>query len=205
VAADAPGEVVEPAVVHVPPPPVHACGQPHRLVGVRRAALRLPDLRPGVADSTPGPHPRGSRSRAEEILVKRAVLTGLAGVALLLVPAVAAAQESPLVELCAATGVDEVDEVLAELATSELVGELAGLVELTVPLDADSTALAADVELDDVRTALDCGAPTTTPTAPPTTTPPVTTSSAPAPDPDEDDDDFDQVGRPPVGGVATGG
>ncbi|MBW0088215.1 hypothetical protein I4I73_29000 [Pseudonocardia sp. KRD-184] len=54
----------------------------------------------------------------------------------------------------------------------------------------------------------DCEPPvdvTTPPTTPPATTettaPP--TTSAPAPTPD--DDDFDQVGRAPVGGVATGG
>lgn len=125
------------------------------------------------------------------VLAVAAILA--AGVALTAaaIPASAAAPPS-VVQLCAATGIGEVDALLDSVATSGLVGELAPLVSITVPKDADSVQVEADVDLDDVRTALSCGptptptpSPTPTPTPIPTVTPTPTATPPPAPDPDD--------------------
>lgn len=84
-----------------------------------------------------------------------------------------------VVQLCAATGIDAVDALLDGVARTDLVEALAPLASLVVP-DSDTAQLQADVDLDDVRAALDCDEsdPTTTVTPAPTTT----TTVPPAPD-----------------------
>jgi hypothetical protein len=76
---------------------------------------------------------------------------------------VATAQDTPpappsIVQLCAATGVEEVDDLLGDVARSELVGELSPLLTLLVP-DSETVELDASVQLADVRERLNC-APT---------------------------------------------
>lgn len=74
-------------------------------------------------------------------------------------------------QVCAATGVEQVDALLDGVARTDLVGALEPLASLTVP-DTDQATIRADVALDDVRTALDCAESTTEPE--PTTEPPAT-------------------------------
>lgn len=97
-----------------------------------------------------------------------------------------------IAQLCAATGIAEVDDLLRDAAATDLVGELSPLVTLLVP-DSDTVELDASVQLDDVRNRLNCAPGTTTPeTTPPTLAP--------------DDDGFSQLDDgPPVGAAATGG
>lgn len=108
--------------------------------------------------------------------------TGLVGAG------VASAQDEPpvsAIQLCAATDIDQVDALLARIADTELVEDLAPLASLTVPRDPDGVVLAANVDLDQVRTALNCQPstpdPTSEPTAEPTTTPPAPTTDADEP------------------------
>jgi hypothetical protein len=127
----------------------------------------------------------------------------LAGVAIAAVPATPTAQalipvppvDPPSVaQLCAATGVETVDALLGAVAETRLVGALAPLVDLTVPRTAGGVELEADVELQEVRDALDCG--DTTPTTTPTTTPPPPSTVTTTPR-SPDDDDKDGCGRCP--------
>lgn len=119
-------------------------------------------------------------------------------------PAAAPVDPAPpsVAQLCAATGIDAVDALLDGVATTGLVGALQPLVSLTVP-ERDTVELDASVQLDDVRTALNCDAvaepaPTTTPT--PTPAPTTTPDPTPAPG-----DGFDQVDEVPAGAADTGG
>ena len=118
-------------------------------------------------------------------------------------------------QICAATSIDTVDAYLASLAESQLVGDLAPLVSLTVPRDASGLKVKSDVSLERVRVSLDC-----TDDTPPTTTPAPTTSNPPGDDDDDDSDDHGhhghhgrhhgknkcctQVDITPKGGVDTG-
>lgn len=123
------------------------------------------------------------------------VVAGLAAAAVAVLPA---ATPTPIptptpepkpgvVQLCAATGVAQVDALLADLTGPDLVGPLAPLVQLTVPKGADGVQLAGVVQLDDVRRALNCTGTGTTPTATaaptatPTSTATPTTTRAPKP------------------------
>lgn len=75
-------------------------------------------------------------------------------------------------QLCAATGVAQVDGLLDAVAETQLVGALAPLLDVTVP---DGAGVKLDVDLDKFRDALNCDDPTKTPTPTPdptTTTPP---------------------------------
>ncbi|GAA1402045.1 hypothetical protein GCM10009613_61340 [Pseudonocardia kongjuensis] len=131
---------------------------------------------------------------------------------------VAGAQDDPppvsAVQLCAATDIDQVDALLARVADTQLVQDLQPLASLTVPREPDGVTLAAGVDLDQVRTALDCttqATPTPVPlpateTPAPTAPAPITstapggaTTSAPPPS------GFDQLDQFPVGAAETGG
>lgn len=80
-------------------------------------------------------------------------------------------------QLCAASGTAAVDTLLAGVARSGLVGDLAPLLTLTVPTS-DTAVLVTAVQLADVRKALNCDPPATaTPT--PTATPTATVTPAP--------------------------
>ncbi|ALE77664.1 hypothetical protein WY02_03475 [Pseudonocardia sp. AL041005-10] len=99
------------------------------------------------------------------------------------------------VQLCAATDIDQVDALLARVADTELVQDLAPLASLTVPRDPDGVVLAANVDLDQVRTALNC-----TPTiGEPTPTAELTGESTPTADPDP------TTTAPPTTGTGTSG
>lgn len=107
--------------------------------------------------------------------------------------------EIALAQLCAATGIPEVDAVLADLAETDLVGQLGGLADLVVIDDADNVELDAATQLDDVRRALNCEpAPTTTATPVPTDDPDATPT-------DDPPTGGSQVPVFPSGGVETGG
>lgn len=101
----------------------------------------------------------------------------------------AAAQQDPeppsIVQLCAATSIEEVDALLDGVATSGLAGQLAPLVGLVVPGNADTIELQGSVTLDDVRDRLDCDPATADPeptdTPDPTTDAPAPTTETPAP------------------------
>jgi hypothetical protein len=110
---------------------------------------------------------------------------------------VAAAQDPPVsaIQLCAATDIDQVDALLARVADTELVQDLAPLASLTVPRDPDGVVLAANVDLDQVRTALNC----TPTTGEPTTTAEPTGESTPTADPDP------TTTAPPTTGTGTSG
>ncbi len=112
----------------------------------------------------------------------RKILTALAALALVWVgSSVAYAQPpSPLVQICAATDVEAVDSILANVASSGIVGELAPLATLVVPTSPTGVELKTDTDLGDVRSALNCApVATTTPVVPPTTTTPAPTTTAP--------------------------
>lgn len=108
------------------------------------------------------------RSAAAALVATALLLAALLGAPL------ASAQTTPpsVAELCAASGVEQVDAALQGLADTDLVGELAPLLDITVPRE---DGLTLDVELDRFRTALDCDALT------PPTTDPVPTTDAPVP------------------------
>lgn len=89
-----------------------------------------------------------------------------------------------LVQLCAATGIATADALIAGVAESDLVGDLAPLVDLTVPRNSGGVALDADVTLAQLRDELDCDALTAPPTPTPTPTP--TPGPTEAPDPGSD-------------------
>lgn len=96
----------------------------------------------------------------------------------------AASEPLSLVQVCAATSVEQVDGLLAGVVGSELAGGLRPILGLTVP-DSDTLRLGVAVTLGDVRDALGCDpAPTTTPTpaAPSTTAAPTTPAAPPAGD-----------------------
>src|SRR5688500_4192921 len=99
------------------------------------------------------------------------LIVPLAALAVAAVPTTAALAQTPPVDppsvgqLCAASSVDAIDAYLAALTEAQLVGGLAPLVDLTVPVQAGGLELEADVSLAAVRDALDCGE------TPPTTTP----------------------------------
>lgn len=109
-----------------------------------------------------------------------------------------------IAQLCLATGVDEVDDLLADLAATDLVGELSPLATLLVP-DSESVEFDASVQLDDIRERLNCA--------------PVDDGDGPGVDPgtdpgdgqdgdtddDTDDDGFTQVDDLPIGAADTGG
>ena len=103
-------------------------------------------------------------------------------------PAPVADPPPSIAQLCAATGDQSIDELLAGVSETDLAGALAPLLTLTVPQD-QGRVLKADVDLADVRTALGC--PSSTPTST-TTAPPTTTSSAPRDD--KDCSDFSSQG-----------
>lgn len=140
------------------------------------------------------------------------LLTSLLAAALVLVP-VQTATPTPdpvtppsVVQLCAATSVEQVDALLDAVAESQLVGALAPLLDITVP---QGQGVKLDVDLDRFRTSLNCGpgttgTPTPTPTVPPTATVDPTVPPTATPDPDDDDDDFGQVGTVPRGAAQTG-
>lgn len=126
-----------------------------------------------------------------------ALATALISAALIAAtPAAAPAERPPAIaQICAATGIDQVDTLLADLAATDLVGDLAPLLTLTVP-DRDSVELDASVQLDDVRQALNCDA--------------VDDDGEPV-DPGDDelpedtDDGFTQIDDLPTGAADTGG
>lgn len=103
--------------------------------------------------------------------------------ALLLAPAALAAPAADppsIAQLCAATGDDLLDALLDGVADADLVGTLAPLLTLTVPQD-QGRVLKADVDVDDVRTALGCV------TTPSTSVTPGPATSTPSPVRDERD------------------
>lgn len=121
----------------------------------------------------------------------RTLTAACAAVAALLVAApLAAAQTAPpadpdppsVLQLCAATGVEELDSLLEGVARTELVDALAPLLDLTVP-ESETVEIDGSVQLDDVRTALNCE-PDPTPTPSPTPEPADPETPAPV---DEDD------------------
>jgi hypothetical protein len=159
--------------------------------------------------------------------VRHRLLVPLVGAALIAAPAVAYATTPPppppvdppsVAQLCAATGIGTIDAYLAAVTESQLIGDLAPLLDLTVPrTGAAGVEVEADVTLEQLRDVLECDAPdptpTTTPTPTPTTTPAPTEepeptrTRTPAPDNDDDDDDCrrcTQVDITPRGGVDTG-
>lgn len=127
---------------------------------------------------------------------------------------VASAQDLPpsRIQLCAATDIAAVDDLLAQIAEDELVGELAPLVSITVPRDPDGVKVGADVDLGNVRTALSCEdstepTPTPGPTAEPTPTTdaPPTTAAPETSVPVDDSPAFTQLDQVPSGAAETGG
>lgn len=87
-----------------------------------------------------------------------------------------------LIELCAATSIEQIDALLADVAASDLAGALQPLAALTVPDGANRPVLGADVDLAQIRDVLDCTDTTGTPTSTPTSEPP-TSSPAPSNEP----------------------
>jgi hypothetical protein len=86
-------------------------------------------------------------------------------------PSVIPDGQVPIAQICAATGIAQVDDLLADVSNSALAGQLKPLVGLVVP-KADTLTVVSAVQLDDIKKKLNCGdapAPTTTPT---TTAPP---------------------------------
>jgi hypothetical protein len=147
--------------------------------------------------------------------MKRTItLAAVAATGLLVLAGSAAAQTTTpappppsVLEICAATSIGQVDQILDRVATSDLVGQLRPLIGLTVP-KSNGIQVAAGTSLNALKNTLECPgtvtptttpAPTTTPV--PTTTPAPTTTVRPTADPD---DDNDGVVRVPVGGVQTG-
>jgi hypothetical protein len=83
-------------------------------------------------------------------------------------------------QLCAATGITEVDALLDGVARSALVGALAPLLTLTVP-GQDTAEIDVAVQLEQVRRALNCVDTTVTPTPTATATATPTATVTPAP------------------------
>jgi len=77
----------------------------------------------------------------------------------------AAAPPPSIAQICAATGIEEVDALLDGVARSALVGTLQPLASVTVP-NRDTVEIDASVQLADVKKALNCAAaPIAAPTA----------------------------------------
>jgi hypothetical protein len=89
------------------------------------------------------------------------------------VTASAATTETPIVQVCAATSIAEVDQILNQLADSNLIRSLDGIVGIDVPEDAKSIEIDDSVQLSDIRKKLNC----TTSTEP---------SASETPDPSDD-------------------
>ena len=130
-------------------------------------------------------------------LITTVLTVGAVAIAPGLVPAGSVADGPPsIAQLCAATGIEEVDALLDGVASTELVGALSPLASLVVPAR-DSVELDASVQLNDVRQRLNCDrAPATTSAAP----------TVPVPVPaDPDEPGFTQLDRVPTGAAETGG
>jgi hypothetical protein len=110
-----------------------------------------------------------------------------------------------LIQLCAATSIEAVDDLLADV-DDDLLDRLGGLISLGVPETADPS-VNASVQLAEVREALNCDAlsdDTITPAPTPTVTPaPTTLPGVPDDDGDGSDSDGGDITLP-VGGVDTG-
>ena len=132
-------------------------------------------------------------------LLLAAASTGLVALAPAVAPGDVTDPAPSIAQVCAATGIEEVDALLDGVASSDLSGALAPLAALTVP-DRDTVELDASVQLDDVRKRLNC-APTTPPTTDPT---PAATVPIPVPD-EPNPSGFTQLDRVPSGAAETGG
>lgn len=129
--------------------------------------------------------------------------------------ATAQADEDPpsVIQLCAATSIETVDAYLATIADTQLVRDLAPLLELTVPRDNDGLEVEADVSLQQVRDALDCDDDGDDPGDDPDDDPDDDNDGDNGGDDDDRDDDDDVTTTPPrapaprvvTGGVAVTG
>lgn len=123
-----------------------------------------------------------------------AVLLATAAAALATTPTPEPQTPPSIAQLCAATGIAEVDALLDGVARTDLVGALAPLASLVVP-ERDTAEIDASVQLDRVRKALNCAPTIPTATPEPTLTPGPTTTAPPA----------RQVPKLPRGAAQTGG
>lgn len=79
--------------------------------------------------------------------------------------------EPAVAQICAATSVEKVDQILNDIASSELIEALDGLVTIGVP-DSEDPTVNVSGQLADVKTRLNCDA-LTSPSASPDPTPPL--------------------------------
>lgn len=123
-------------------------------------------------------------------------------------PTVPPANPPSVAQLCAATGITEVDTLLDGVDRTDLAGALAPLLTLTIP-DRDTAELDASVQLADVRQRLNCDATPPTTTAPPTTSTTTTTAptstTATTPRTTSSGGGFTQLDQVPTGAAETGG
>jgi hypothetical protein len=91
-----------------------------------------------------------------------------------------------IAQVCAATSIAQIDGLLDQVSTSDLVGPLAPLLTIGVPKDADSIEVDSALQLDEVKRKLNCNPGATVTPVPTTVAPPPTT-------------------EPPVGGDGNGG
>ena len=121
-------------------------------------------------------------------------------------PTAPPADPPSVAQLCAATGITEVDSLLDGVARTDLAGALAPLLTLTVPAR-DTAELDASVQLADVRQRLNCEVTPTTTTAPPTTsttTAPTSTTTTTTRT-TSIGGGFTQLDQVPTGAAETGG
>lgn len=107
------------------------------------------------------------------------------------------APEVSIVQVCALTSVEEINELLAGLTENDLVGALSPLLDVTTG-DDESVEIDASLQLDDVRSELNCA-----PVDDGDPTPPPTTNGGG--DDGGDDADGGQVTVVPRGAAETGG
>lgn len=143
----------------------------------------------------------------------RRLAVGLAITPLLLGATAVAAQASTnpddsspaIVQICLATSIEEVDDILDDTGDSELLDSLDGLVDLDIRDGDEGVDVDSSVQLDDVRRQLNCNAIVTKPTEP---TKPETPKTPPVevvvPGGSSGSGNGGDVSQLPIGGVETG-
>jgi hypothetical protein len=98
-----------------------------------------------------------------EFLVKTILIPAFSAGALLMmsafIPATAMAAEPPIAQICAATSIQEVDDILKDVADSALLDSLDGLIGISVP-DSDDVEIDSSVQLSDIKKRLNCASST---------------------------------------------
>lgn len=111
-----------------------------------------------------------------------------------------------IVQICLATSIEEVDDILDRTGDSELLDSLDGLVDLDIRDGDEGVDVDSSVQLNDVRRQLNCNAIVMKPTEPmkPTTPETPKTPAVVVVVPEDSGSGGGDVSQLPIGGVETG-